>query len=216
MDLSYLNDYCLEFAKKQYTSQDPSHALDHILRVLQNAKYIAQYEWWDLEIIIPAVYFHDYINPPKNTEAAKTATEDSALVAEKILLWCTNYPLEKIKWVKYAIMVCSFAKNLPKETLEAKILQDADLLESTGVISLMRTSASCGVMSRVLFDPQDPLHDYREINPTMSGFDLINYRLKLVIERFQTKTGKKLWEVRHKNLLDLEQMIKYEILQTTH
>ena len=141
------------------------------------------------------------------------ATEDSAKKAEEMLLALEWYPTEKIEPVKYAILVCSFSKNALKDTFEAKILQDADLLESTGVISIMRTSVSCGVMKRALFDIDDPLWMNRDPDPKISAFDLINYRLKIVIERFQTETWRKLWEIRHQHLLKLEEMVREEILQ---
>lgn len=214
MNIQQLEDYCYSFAEKKYDLEDPAHWLDHIMRVVNNAKYIAQHEWWDLEIIIPAAYFHDYVNPPKNSPEALTATENSAAAAEEVLRALEWYPTEKIEPVRYSIMVCSFTKNAPKETLEAKILQDADLLESTWAISIMRTSVSCGVMKRALFDVVDPLWELREPDPTVSAFDLINYRLKIVIERFQTQTWRRLWEKRHQHLLQLEEMLREEILQT--
>ena len=87
--------------------------------------------------------------------------EDSAREAEKILKFIKEYPAEKIEKVMIAIKECSFSKGFIPEFLESKILQDADKLESTGVISIMRTFSSSGQMKRLFYNPKDPFCEER-------------------------------------------------------
>ena len=82
--------------------------------------------------------------------------EESAEGAERILSNLDNYPEEKIDKVKTCIMECSFSKNLDPSSLESAILQDADGLEATGAISIMRTYSSTGQMERPFYNPEDP------------------------------------------------------------
>ena len=65
--------------------------------------------------------------------------------------------------------------------LESKILQDADRLEATGAISIMRTFSSGGQMNRPFYDPADPFCRNGTV-AFRSDLDLF-YRRLLVVEK---------------------------------
>ena len=140
----------IEISKKRISKDDVSHDFQHTYRVLLNAERIAKIEGGDLDIIIPAALFHDIIVYPKNSELDKKfkSQEDSAKEAKKILNSIEEYPKYKIDKVARAIKDCSFSRGILPEFIESKILQDADKLESTGLISIMRTYSSAGQMNR--------------------------------------------------------------------
>lgn len=207
-----LESYCLEIAMQHYPLSDPSHDIGHIMRVVANAKLIQSKEGWDLDIILPAAYFHDIVNYPKHSELAPLSTKHSAELAKKLLEEFEWYDTQKIQGVMYAIEHCSFTKKLDHDTLESQILQDADLLESLGAISLMRTCASSWVMQRPLIDMQDPFAQHRQLDPKISALDLIPYRLLKVKERMLTDTGKRLAEDRHEFLWYFLNQVRKELL----
>src|SRR5271157_1427255 len=122
---------------------DIAHDIRHARRVLANAEAIGRAEKADVDVLVPAALFHDIIVSPKNSPQAKNDAYDSAVLAGK-LLKKFGYDGEKIGKVQYAIANCSFSKGVIPSTLEAKVLQDADRLESTGAISIMRTFGSSG------------------------------------------------------------------------
>ena len=110
------------------------------------AHKIYEEEGGDLSVVTAAILFHDCINIPKEDPNAKQAAHLSAIEAEKELLKIKDFPKEKIPLVKICINEHSFSKGITPTILESKIVQDADRLESTGIISLMRTFASSGTM----------------------------------------------------------------------
>ncbi|EQD59475.1 metal dependent phosphohydrolase [mine drainage metagenome] len=67
-------------------------------------------------------------------------------MATDILDNMDGYPKNKIAGVAYAISKCSFSRNTKPRTIEAKIVHDADLLEATGAVSIMRTFSSSVIM----------------------------------------------------------------------
>ena len=158
-----IRDRLVEIAKKEYNNDDPSHSFDHILRVLSNAEKIAHEEGADLDILLSAALFHDVVNHPKNSSKANLSSIESARFAENILNKIDEFPKEKIPDVVYAISVCSFSKGIPPTRPEAKILQDADGLEATGAISIMRTFASTGQMKSPLYNRVDPFCKKRKL-----------------------------------------------------
>lgn len=176
-------------AHDRIDNQDPSHDMSHVLRVLGNVEKISAMEGGDLDVLIPAALFHDLVNIPKNDPRAGQATELSAQETSRILQGIVDYPQQKIASVQSCIRECSFSKGLEPSSLESSILQDADLLESTGAISIMRTFASSGVMRRKFYRADDPFCMGREPEPRLYALDLFPSRLTKASGRMNTKTA---------------------------
>jgi uncharacterized protein len=173
-------------------ANDPSHDLGHILRVLCLAERIAAAEGGDLDVLVPAALFHDVIVYAKNDPRSRQAPDESAEVAQAALEACAEYPKEKIGAVVTAIRQCSYSRGVVAESLEGRILQDADRLEATGAIAVMRTFASSGRMGRPFFDPADPFCERRAPKPSAYGLDLFYARLLVVEGGMHTATGRDL------------------------
>lgn len=201
----------LQIAEQMYSSDDPSHDFNHILRVLKNIEMLSEVEGGDLDILIPAALFHDVVNYPKHDPRASLATDESAAKVTEILNTVEGYPKEKIEKVSYAVSICSFSKNIKPETLEAALLQDADMLESTGAISIMRVFGSSGNVKRRFFDPLDPFAENREYDNHRNGLDLFKMRLYKIPDRMNTELGKKLAQERMKILDDFLDALRTEL-----
>lgn len=185
-----LRKQLIEIAREKISNQDVSHDFEHALRVLSNAEKIANSENRDMDIIIPAALFHDIVVYPKDHPEKNKSQEESAIIAESILEKIPDFPKEKIEQVKICILECSFSKGIMPELLESKILQDADGLEATWAISIMRTYSSTGQMKRLFYNTEDPFCEHREPNPKQFALDLFYERLLKVEERMHTKTAK--------------------------
>ncbi len=206
-----LKSEIIKIAKPYYPTSDPSHDWAHIQRVLKNAELIWNSEgWYDEDILFPSVLFHDLINPPKNLPEAHLASEKSAELAGKILCTLDCFPKEKINNVQYAISVCSFNKNIRPETHEAMILQDADLLEATGSIAIMRTFSSAGQYGTPFYSEIDTFCETREPSQTYA-IDFFYKRLLVVASRMNTKKWKELAQERTRILTDFLLSLKDEL-----
>ena len=73
---------------------------------------------------------------------------------------------------------------------ESMILQDADLLESTGAISIMRACSSSGQMGRPLYNLEDPFCKNQKPQKVSFGLDLFYVRLLKAKDKVHTKTAK--------------------------
>jgi uncharacterized protein len=148
-----LKDNLIKIAEERQIKDDPSHDFQHIIRVTNLATKIAESVGADLDIVIPAALFHDTVVYKKNSPESKNEAHESAEVAAVVLSSIEEYPKEKIAKVQTCIKECSFSKGINPESLESKVLQDADRLEATGAISIMRTFASNGHMNTPFYDP---------------------------------------------------------------
>lgn len=128
-------------AKGFYARKDRAHDLDHALRVREWGNKLAQEEGADVSIIELAALLHDI---GRSGAVEKTHAESSAGLAVNILLK-NGYPEEIVWRVKEAIISHSREAGHEPNTLEAKILYDADKLDFVGAIGLGRLFTLGGV-----------------------------------------------------------------------
>jgi uncharacterized protein len=203
----------INLAKKYLSNDDPSHDIHHALRVLKNAEIISEKEGGDLEIIWPAALFHDIVNYPKNSPKAKYSSRDSAVVTEKILRQLEFYPQEKISSVVKVIVEHSQSNGFKPSSLESKIIQDADRLECTGAIAIMRTFCSTGQMRKTFYHEIDPFCKKRMPDKNNYAIDLFYDRLLKISEGMNSLTSKQIAKSRMNFLLLFLEQLKREIIE---
>ena len=203
----------IKIVQQKQTKIDPSHDINHVLRVFKLAQEIGKTEKADLDVLIPAALFHDIIVYKKNHPKSKNETNESAEYAKNVLKKVKNYPQNKIERVVVCIRQCSFSKGIRPDLLESKILQDADRLEATGAISIMRTFSSGGQMNRPFYDPIDPFCKNGHID-FRSGLDLFYKRLLIVEKGMHTKIAKKIAKRRTVFLKNFLAELKIELKES--
>lgn len=208
-----LKNQLLKIAKEKISCEDVSHDFEHALRVLSNVERIAKDENADLDILVPVALFHDLVVYPKNHPDRHKSQEESAKMAEKILNSVDNFPKDKIEKVKTCILECSFSKGIVPALIESKILQDADGLEATGAISIMRTYSTTGQIKRPFYNSQDPFCENRKPNASNFALDLFYERLLKVLDKMHTKTAREIAKRRTNFLIKFLQELKLELTE---
>jgi uncharacterized protein len=195
-------------------NQSPAHDFQHIIRVYKNAEMISkQEESVDLDIVLAAALLHDLVVYPKGSSKTINSADDSAEIAKKILLEYKDYPREKIEKVADAIRTHSYSKRLVPETLEGKILQDADRLDAIGAIGIARTFSVGGSENRSLYNPTDPFcESERQLDDTQWTLDHIKKKLMILKNSMHTKTAKKIAEERTEFMELFLNQLRKEIL----
>lgn len=174
---------------------DAAHDIAHIRRVLRDALAIAAAEGGDTEILRAAVWFHDLVNLPKDHPERHMASRMSAAKASVILReW--HVPEDMIAQISHAIAAHSFSANIPPETIEARILQDADRLDAIGAIGIARAFSVGGQLGRPLFNADDPFAEQRALDDTRYSLDHFYVKLLRLPSMMQTDTGRALAQAR--------------------
>ncbi|NIP62038.1 MAG: HD domain-containing protein [Nitrosopumilaceae archaeon] len=169
---------------------DPAHDFQHVMRVYKNAEFLCENESVDKTLVLMAVLLHDIVSLPKSD---KRSTESADKSAQKAKLILKNYSLtdSEVNIVIDAIKNHSFSKGKTPNSIEGKILQDADRLDALGSIGIARAFSVGGNEKRKLYNPKDPLCTSR--NPDDKKWTLDHFYKKLLIldSLMNTKTGKK-------------------------
>lgn len=171
---------------------DGSHDVHHARRVLLNAQEIADREsaQADMRVLTAAAYLHDLVNVPKDSPDRSRASSLSADAAGPILKTLGFTP-DEIEATQHAIVAHSFSANIPPETLEAKVLQDADRMEALGALGIARTFYTAGKLSSALFDGDDPFGTNRQLDDTRFAIDHFKLKLLGLADTMQTAAGTK-------------------------
>ena len=181
---------------------EPSHDFLHVKRVLKLAKIIGERENADMKIVIPAVLLHDIAIQDKSSKETRIkSAEKSKQMAKEIL---EKHNFEKIDKILYAIDVHSFSKGIEPETLEAKILQDADRLDALGAVGIARLFSVCGALKRKFYNEQEEMLDDAK-------YGLDHVYIKLLKLKMNMSSSEKIAKERREFLLKFIEQFKNEI-----
>ncbi len=170
---------------------DPAHDFAHVLRVVSSAERIAAAEGADRELVSSAALLHELFNYPKDHPDSHLSGERCAELARELLLE-EGWPGDRAEAVAYAIRVHPFSLGVTPETLEAKVLQDADRLDSIGAIGIARCFATTSTMGRRFYDPADPFCTVREPDDKRWGVDHFYRKLLKIPALLHTETARSL------------------------
>ena len=92
--------------------------------------------------------------------------------------------------MSHAIEAHSFSSGIIPETLEAKIVQDADRLDALGAIGLARLFSISTQLNRPFYDQEDPFAVKRDFDDKKNAIDHIKIKLEKIVETMNTKSAK--------------------------
>jgi uncharacterized protein len=189
---------------------DGSHDIAHILRVFRNAMRIQAEERGDGRVLAAAVLLHDCVSVEKNSPLQSQASSLAAAKASDILR-DLGWEASDIAAVAHAITTHSFSANITPETLEAKILQDADRLDAIGMVGAARCFYIAGRLGSGLYDPFDPLAVDRPLDDKRFAIDHFETKLFKLADGFRTVAGRAIASERHQRLKSFLAMFTDEI-----
>ncbi|MGE5674292.1 MAG: HD domain-containing protein [Mycobacterium leprae] len=178
-------------AAAQCTEAEPGHDLLHVLRVAENARRIAAAEHADLEVVQSAALLHELFNYPKDHPQSHLSGDICADRAAAVLQ-AEGYAPEITSAICYCIRYHSFSRGVTPDTLEGKVLQDADRLDAIGAIGIARCFSTGAEMRRPFYNPADPFCQGREPNDKEWTVDHFYRKLLRIPETLHTDTARRL------------------------
>ena len=210
MNLQKLEKDCFDFLD-QSAPADAAHDISHVKRVLKNALQLSVIEEGNNDIVLPAACLHDCVAVPKDSPLRKQGSRLAAEAAARFLAE-SNYPEAHIPAVQHAIEAHSYSANIPVETVEAAIVQDADRLDSLGAIGIARCLLVGGKLDRPLLDSEDPFCDDREPDDGLYTLDHFYCKLFKLPETMQTDAGRQEAHRRADLMQDYLDKLRNEVL----
>ena len=141
-----------------------AHAMDHIQRVVTLCERLAQGQDVDHEVLRASALLHDIArvreddDPSGQTDHALIGADMAADVLARL-----GFPSDKIEHVRQCILTHRYRTQRTPESLEAKILFDADKLDTLGAIGIARSFVWVGRNNARLTSEVD-IHEYIQDN----------------------------------------------------
>lgn len=194
----------IEQARAWYTEADAVHDFEHVLRVYRMAERLAQAESADLTIVRAAALLHDAEGATPGHESRADHHHASAEFAAEILA-SEGWTPERIADVQHCIRAHRYRGTEKPETLEAKILFDADKLDVLGAIGVARVIGYASLAGEPFYE--EPSLQFLETGKEAEGESHSAYhehlfKLRKVRDRMFTETARAIAEERLKYLDD--------------
>ncbi len=186
--LKHFETLLQEFVQSVNT-QDSAHDVKHIRRVVKTAKLLCQQEGAIAEVVVPAAYLHDCFSYPKDHSKRAMSSQRAA---EKALdfLQSIGYPELYFEAISHAIVSHSYSANVTPQTLEAKIVQDADRLDALGAIGIARCIQVSSSFGAQLYSSDDPFCHLRQPRDKQFAVDHFYSKLFKLIETMNTEAAR--------------------------
>ncbi len=193
----------IETARKWYPDFDPVHGFDHILRVYRTVEKLAFIEGADLEIVRAAALLHDAQgSQTEGGEEGRQVHHHASSEFAKQVLEAEGWPPDRIEAVQHCIRAHRFRDNTEApQTLEAKILFDADKLDVIGAVGVARTVAFDVVVNQPIYaEPSPHFIETGEKEPgePHSSYHEYLFKLSKIKDRLYTSKAHEIAEERHK------------------
>lgn len=190
-------------AKNYFDGASGCHDWSHIERVKTLALYIGKKEKADLQIIEMAALLHDIGRKEEmKSKGLFCHAEKGAILAQKIL---KKYEIsdEEIENIVHCVKAHRFRNNHKPDTLEAKVLYDADKLDSIGAIGVARDFLFAGnAGSNTLYTGNEKRLAKSDKDYSYGKEDsaFLEYEIKLrhIKDKMLTGEGKRIARDRHK------------------
>lgn len=176
-------------------SADAAHDVQHITRVVKTARALcAQIEGGsegpcDAWVVVPAAYLHDCVSLPKDHP---NRHKGSSMAADKAVgfLESIDFSCEKLPAIHHAIVAHSFSAGVRPQTIEAKVVQDADRLDALGAIGITRCIQVGTALNRQLYSLYDPFCKTRAPDDGVYTLDHFYTKLFHLRDSLQTEASK--------------------------
>ncbi|MFT5043710.1 MAG: hypothetical protein ACI8UP_000677 [Porticoccaceae bacterium] len=186
-----MKEWEAKFAIKtaELADQDAAHDILHFQRVVNTAKQLYKENDANFNIVVPAAWLHDFVVIPKSDPLRSHASRLAAKAAVEYLQ-SVNYPEQFYEDIIHVIESHSFSANIPPQTLEAKIVQDADRLDALGAIGIARCFVAGGILNRPIYCFDDPFCEQRYPEDQLYTLDHFYKKLFQIAASLQTAAGR--------------------------
>lgn len=186
----------VEEVKNELLNGKKSHDWDHTMRVLKLAIHIGNVEKANIEIIKLAAILHDIGRAEQDRQKGKVCHAKLGALKGKKLMEKHEIDEFVIEKVVHCIKTHRFRGNESPESLEAKVLYDADKLDAIGAIGIGRAFLFAGEIGAKVHNKGVDISKTKSYTEEDTAYREYVVKLSKIKEKMLTKEGKRMAEKR--------------------
>lgn len=184
-------------AKEYFKESKGSHGWDHTLRVYKLCLHIGEIEGADMEILETAALLHDIGRAREDESKGKICHAKTGAKMASDLLLSLGIDKEKTAKVIHCIETHRYRNDKMPESLEAKILFDADKLDSIGAVGIGRAFLFAGEVGAKLHNNGVDIEQTKAYTEEDTAYREYMVKLRKIKGRMMTGEGKRMAASRH-------------------
>lgn len=188
-----------EYVSEVLAEEPSTHDMFHIERVEDVCMRIREKEGGDEKVLRLAALLHD-VGIVKEHQEGGDHAQYSAEIAQEFLT-VAGADKDLIEHVTACIRSHRFSRRLEAQTLEAKILQDADRIDALGAVGIFRSLVSMGALralrSTIGTVKETSMNAYTE-DPLEGFYEYMEKKPFKIVERLNTGAAREIAEERLK------------------
>ena len=197
-----LSSQTLERIRKQaqafFRSSRGSHDWDHTERVFRLCLRIGRKERADLDVLRLAALLHDIGREEEDRSYGRTCHAKKGAVLARKILSNNGIDEERTSKIVRCIETHRYRGRLVPDSLEGKILFDADKLDSIGAVGIGRAFLFAGEVGARLHDPGIEVQRTKPYTKEDTAYREFLVKLSNIKDRMFTAEGKQIALERHK------------------
>ena len=179
-----------------------SHDWDHTERVLQLCLRIGRKEKTDLGILKLAAVLHDIGRSEEDRTNGKVCHSEAGAALARTILGAHGLPETTIDRVAHCIETHRFRNKAVPATKEAKVLFDADKLDSIGAVGIGRAFLFAGEVGARLHNKDRDIAKTLPYTKEDTAFREYMVKLRWVKDRIFTQEGRRIAGERHRFMVE--------------
>jgi uncharacterized protein len=198
-------------AMKYFVHAKGSHDWDHTLRVYNLCLHIGKKENADLEIVQYAAVLHDIGRSYQDRSNGKECHAKKGALLARDLLERHKMDPGKIRQIVHCIAAHRFRGSITPHSIEAKVLFDADKLDSIGAVGVGRAFLFAGEVGATLHNKDIDMDKTQPYTQEDTAYREFIVKLRHVKDRMLTREGKRMAEERHNFMVAFFDRLNQEV-----
>jgi uncharacterized protein len=187
------------------------HAFDHTERVHELCKHIGEKEKANMEVLSIAAYLHDIGRIDQDSSNGGVCHAEAGAKRARKILEKYNLSKEKLENIIHCIETHRFRGNNKPKTLEAKVLYDADKIDSIGAVGIGRLFFFASEVGAYLHNKDIEVEKTKPYTKDDTAYREFLVKERFIKDKIITKEGRKMAEGRHKFMVGFFDRINKEV-----
>ena len=187
-----------QVAEQLFDGGPGSHDWEHTLRVYRLCRDLGPREGADMVVLSVAALLHDVGRCHQDTSrgAVCHAQQGARMAADLV----ADLPLSQAQKtnVVHCVRAHRFRSEPHPETIEARVLFDADKLDAIGAVGIARAYQFAGEVGARLHNPNHDISNTRAYSRDDTGYREYQVKLRHIKDRMLTDAGRRVAEERHR------------------
>jgi len=196
-DTSVLVDHIQAKAEQMFASARGSHAWEHTQRVFQLCRHIGDAEDADMDVLLAAACLHDIGRVYQDTSDGRVCHAEKGVELARPIIAPLSITEDRKTNILHCIHAHRFRKPPNPETVEARVLFDADKLDAIGAVGVARAYLFAGEVGARLHNPDVDVAATRPYTREDTGFREFKVKLSKIKSCMLTREGSRMAAGRH-------------------